>query len=86
MGVVPDELLRLVEVLALEELLGLREGRVRQDRLEVVVLHGGLGGVLHANKIIRSEVKIIRKAGSKMEEGQVMKRIEVGQVGVIRSG
>jgi hypothetical protein len=37
--VVPDELFGLVELLALEELLWVRAGRVRQDRLQVVVLH-----------------------------------------------
>jgi hypothetical protein len=36
--VVPNELLRLVELLVLEELLGLGVGGVRQDRLKVVVL------------------------------------------------
>jgi hypothetical protein len=70
--VVPDELFRLVEVLALEELLGLGEGRMWEDGLEVVVLDGRLGRVLHANKIIRSEVKIIRRARPKMEEGQII--------------
>lgn len=68
--VVPDELFWLVEILALEELLGLREGRVRKDGLEVVVLHRRLGRVLHANKIIRSEVKIIQRAGSKWRKGK----------------
>ena len=65
MRIVPNELLRLVEVLALQELLGLREGWVRKDRLEVMVLHGRLRRVLHANKIIRLEVKIIRRTDRK---------------------
>jgi hypothetical protein len=57
--VVPDELLRLVELLALEELLRLRVGRVRKDRLQVVVLDRRLRRVLHTRiKLFNQRLKL----------------------------
>ena len=53
MGVVPYELVWLVELFGFEKLLRFGVGRVRQDRLQVVVLQRRLGGVFHANKIIQ---------------------------------
>jgi hypothetical protein len=61
-GIVPDELFGLVEVLALHELARLRVGRVRQNRLQVVVLHCRLRRVLHANKIMDCRIKIMQGA------------------------
>lgn len=47
MRVVPNETLGLVKLPVFEELAGLREGRMGQDSLEIVILNCGLAGVLH---------------------------------------
>jgi hypothetical protein len=56
--VVPNELVRPVELPVFKELFGLGEGGVREDGLQVVVLNGGLARVLHrfTNKIIFSNI------------------------------
>ena len=50
-GVVPDGLLRLVELPVLQELLGHRVARVRNHRVHVVPINRRLRSVVHANKI-----------------------------------